>query len=382
MDAALLSDAFVHFANASRSLEISYALLQERIDHLSMELEKKNEELRRALDEAKESKDHLDAVLYNLEEAILVVDTEDRVTMCNRSAENLLSVNKAADLGKRYYELGFSLSREGSDVVLRVNGSKHTVMCSYSPVPGAGGGLRGKVVLIKDITRLRELETQHERNQRLISMGEMAAKIVHEIRNPLCSTELFATLLSRELESEEHRVLAAGISEGISHMNRILTNMLYFAKPHACRLVKTDLGGVVRDCLRLIAPTFHSREVTVECSLRPVEILGDAELLKQAFLNIVINAMQASSAGGSIKTDLREEDAFVVLSVSDQGEGIRPEDREKIFDPFFSTKDKGTGLGLAITSKIVQGHGGYIKVASEVGQGSTFSIYLPRGGSA
>jgi two-component system sensor histidine kinase AtoS/two-component system sensor histidine kinase FlrB len=113
-----------------------------------------------------------------------------------------------------------------------------------------------------------------------------------------------------------------------------------------------------------------------------VEILGDAELLKQAFLNIVINAMQASSAGGSIKTDLREEDAFVVLSVSDQGEGIRPEDREKIFDPFFSTKDKGTGLGLAITSKIVQGHGGYIKVASEVGQGSTFSIYLPRGGSA
>ncbi|HSB52366.1 MAG TPA: ATP-binding protein, partial [Dissulfurispiraceae bacterium] len=270
----------------------------------------------------------------------------------------------------------------GSEVILRVNGKSYAVMCSHSPVLDANGTLRGKVISIKDITKLRELEAQHERNQRLISMGEMAAKIVHEIRNPLCSVELFATLLAEELERDEHRSLARGISEGITHMNRILTNMLYFARPHTCRLTAVGLGTVVEEALRLVAATLQSRDIVVEQMIETTEVLGDAELLKQAFMNIVINGIQAMQRGGRISIRVRAEEAFGTVSITDEGEGIRPEDREKIFDPFYSTKDKGTGLGLAITSRIVQAHGGYIKVSSEVGAGSTFTLYFPRGGEA
>ncbi len=381
-EAALLSEAFAHFSSASRSLETSYTLLHERIRHLSDELERKNDALREALEEAERSKDYLDAVLYNLEESVLAVDTRGRVTMFNRSAERLLCLDRERDLDRPYNELDFSITREGSEVILRANGKSYAVMCSQSPVLDGNGTSRGKVISIKDITKLRELEAQHERNQRLISMGEMAAKIVHEIRNPLCSVELFATLLAEELQRDEHRSLARGISEGITHMNRILTNMLYFARPHTCRLTTVNLGAVVEDALRLVAATLQSRDVVVEQMLVPIEVLGDAELLKQALMNIVINGIQAMEQGGKISILVRAEEAFGTVSVTDEGGGIRPEDREKIFDPFYSTKDKGTGLGLAITSRIVQAHGGYIKVSSEVGGGSTFTLYFPRGGEA
>jgi signal transduction histidine kinase len=377
MNVEKLNEAFHNFTRASQSLESYYGLLQDRIEHLTRELELKNGQLNQALAEAEQSKDYLNAVLYNIEEAIVVVDPEDRITMMNRSAERLLGLRARDAEGTAFSRLDLSLTRQGADTTLTAKGKKYSVIVSHSNVVDAAGRTRGRVSLIKDITRLRELETRHERNQRLISMGEMAAKIVHEIRNPLCSIELYASMLEKDLADTEQRELAQGISTGTANLNTILTNMLFFARPRRPSFNIIDLEETVHESLGMLAPLLNSRKVTVLRSTAACGIRGDAELLKQVFLNIIMNAVQAMPEGGLIEVSMTTNDDKVMVDITDHGEGIAQENAEKIFDPFFTTKDAGTGLGLAITSQIMQAHDGYITVRSEAGQGSTFSLLFP-----
>ena len=378
MDVERLNEAFQNFAIASKSLETYYELLRERVRNLTAELEKKNKQLNEALADAERNKEYLNAILYNLEEAIIVIDPDDKVTMLNKAAEKLLNLHPAEVIGKEFTDLNFSITRNCSETFLTVKGNKYNIIFSRSRVIDSEGGLKGSVILIKDITRLRELEIQQERNQRLISMGEMAAKIVHEIRNPLCSIELFSSMLEKEIENPVHKELARGISTGISNLNNILKNMLFFARPHKPLMKNIMLNKVLDDSVLMFVPFMESRKVRVKKSLFACEISGDAELLKQVFMNIIINAIQSMADGGDLDMIMRRKEKNVVVDLNDNGGGIKHEYIEKIFDPFFSTKDTGSGLGLAIASMIMQAHGGYIKIRSKEGEGSTFSLYFPQ----
>ncbi len=374
-----LNEAFQTFTAASKSLETYYGELKDRIARLSDELEIKNRQLNDALADAERNKDYLKAILYNIEEAIIAVDPDGRVTTMNRSAEALLRTSVAEAAGKPFTELECSVTTEDTGTVLEAGNKRYAVILSRSDVVDAEGCLRGRVVLIKDITRLRELELRHERNQRLIAMGEMAAKLVHEIRNPLCSIELFATMLEKELTTTSHRDLAQGITAGIGSLNTILTNMLFFARPNKAALKTIRLDGVIQESVRQLQPMMDSRHVRLSTAMTLCELSGDAELLKQVFMNIMINAVQAMPEGGSIDVRMEALMDTVVVSVKDTGCGIPRQDQERIFDPFFTTKDAGTGLGLVIASNIMQAVGGYIKVTSEPGRGSIFSLYFPAG---
>lgn len=376
MSLELLNEAFQKFTLASKSLENYYDLLHKRIKHLTNELEKKNKQLQSALSEAERNKDFLNAILHSLEEAIIVVDPDERITMLNRSAEELFGIPLSEVSKMAFNELDFSIEDAGTESVLTVKGKRYTVILSRSSVVDSNNNLRGTVILIKDITRLKELETQHERNQRLIAMGEMAAKIVHEIRNPLCSIEIFSTMLENELSDTPHIELAKGISSGINNLNNILTNMLLFAKPHKLTMKDIQLDKVVEDSLLMFDPIMKLRNIKLHKTLHKCEILGDPELLKQAFINIIMNAIQSMSSGGILNIYLEDDVKSIVLHIKDTGKGIDSDDLEKIFNPFFSRKDSGTGLGLTIASNIVQAHKGYIKVNSEKGIGSTFSLYF------
>jgi signal transduction histidine kinase len=374
-----LSEAFQNFSTASKSLETSYGLLQDRVAYLTTELEVRNRQLGEALDEAERNKDYLNAVLYNLEEAIVVVDPAGEVSLMNRSAEALLRTPLAAVLGKPFAALDIRVTGEDTETLLEAGGKRYQVIISRSDVVDPGGCLRGRVILIKDITRLRELELRHERNQRLIAMGEMAAKLVHEIRNPLCSIELFSSMLEKELTTTAHRDLARGISAGIGSLNNILTNMLFFARPNKSALKPIRLDQVIADAIGLLTPLMASRKVTIAASLAEFGLCGDAELLKQVLMNILINAAQAMPEGGDIDIAMAQGPDGLSVLITDTGAGIARENLEKIFDPFFTTKDDGTGLGLVIASTIMQATGGYITAASEPGQGSTFTLHFPSG---
>jgi signal transduction histidine kinase len=372
----LLSEAFQNFTKASKSLETYYELLQEKVRYLTNELEKKNKALKAALSDAERNKDYLNAILYNLEEAIIVVDPEDRVSMLNKSAEKLLGISLPDAIGKIFKHLPFSICENNSETTLTVNDKQYTIILSLSPIVDSRGSLRGNVILIKDITRLRELEIQQERDQRLKAMGEMAAKIVHEIRNPLCSIQLFSSMLENELENTPHKELSRGISTGIQSLNTILTNMLLFARPHKPSLKSVPLDRVVEESIAMLVPLIKSRNIKLNISLPHCEVSGDEELLKQVFINIILNAVQSLSNGGDLDITVKENSTSVVIHVKDNGAGINSKDLEKIFNPFFTTKDTGTGLGLTIASQIMQAHDGYIKVYSEENKGSTFSLHF------
>jgi signal transduction histidine kinase len=372
-----LNEAFQNFSAASKSLETYYGELKDRIAYLTTELEIRNSQLKDALADAERNKDYLKEILQNLEESIIAVDPDGVVTMMNRSAEELLQTSLSEAAGKPFTSLPFSLSTEETGLLLDVHEKSYSIILSVSDVVDASGSLRGHVILMKDVTRIRELEIRHERNQRLIAMGEMAAKLVHEIRNPLCSIELFASMLERDLTTPAHKDLAQGVTTGIGSLNTILTNMLFFARPNRPALKPMRLDSVVQESVRLLQPMLDSRHIAITTTLRECEVRGDAEMLKQVLMNIMINAIQAMPDGGTINVIMEHDGDAVVVSVKDTGNGIPRENLERIFDPFFTTKDSGTGLGLVIASNIMQANGGFIKVASEEGRGSVFSLHFP-----
>jgi nitrogen fixation/metabolism regulation signal transduction histidine kinase len=376
MDVERLSEAFHDFTAASKSLETYYDLLREKVRYLTAELERKNRQLNEALDDAEKNREYLKAILYNLEETIIVVDPDNKITLVNKSAEKLLALDVSNVKGKTFNDLAMSITGAGSETFLMVDGKKHNIILSRSNIVYPDGRSMGTVILIKDITRLRELEIQQERNQRLIAMGEMSAKIVHEIRNPLCSIELFSSMLEKDLKNPGHRDLARGISTGIHNLNNILKNMLFFARPNKPLMKSINLGRVIGDSIAMFRLLIESRKIKVKESLLDHEIPGDAELLKQVFINMIINAVQSMPDGGRLDVIMKREEDAIMVDIRDTGEGIKQADMEKIFNPFFSTKDTGTGLGLAIASMIMQGHDGYIKVKSEEGNGSVFSLYF------
>jgi signal transduction histidine kinase len=377
MDAERLSEAFQNFMTASKNLENYYGMLQEKVRYLTTELKEKNRQLNDALREAETSRDYLNAILYNLEEAIIVLDREDVITMINKSAETLLELGPK-DIGKAFNSLDLSIVRSGPDTILKVNGKRYNVILSRSGVVDSKGDLRGNVILIKDITGLKEIEVQHERNQRLIAMGEMIIKMTHEIRNSLCSIELFSNLLERELQGTDFERLARGISIGIGNLNNILTNMLSFVRDHKPVRRPIRLDKTIEESIEMLVPLMETRNIRIEKSLYGCNIHADPELLKQVLMNIIINAIQAMPERGKIEILMREDEGFTIVDVKDNGVGIKSEDMEKIFDPFFSTKERGTGLGLTIALKIMQNHDGYIKVLSEEGKGCVFSLYFPK----
>ncbi|MHB1012146.1 MAG: sensor histidine kinase [Desulfobacteria bacterium] len=377
-----LNEAFSSFTVASGALEQYYEKLQETVRHLTIELRERNAQLKTALTEAETAKDNLRCVLQSMDEVVVVLDPDGNMTMANRAATEMLGPAVVDGVGKPLDSLGFSLGKCGADAVLVANGKRYDVIASRSNVVDPSGMVRGSVLLVRDVTKMKELESQFERNRRLIRMGEMAAKIVHEIRNPLCSIELYATMLESGLGDSEEAKLARGISSGIRSLNNILTNMLLFAKRQKPFLTRVDTAGIVDEALFLLEPMIGTRGVRIEKCVTGAPCLdGDPELLKQVLLNVLLNAIHATPAEGRIRVAARGEDDAAVIEVSDEGEGIREEDRERIFDPFFSTKVKGTGLGLAITSRIMEAHGGFIRVRSEVGKGSVFALHFPPAGT-
>lgn len=379
MNISQLHEAFQSFTAASKSIELYYEQLQKKIDFLTFELDRKNSELQKALLDLEKANDFLEAVLYNLKDIVIVLDENDQITMINKSAEEYFNLDSKNMRGKTLSDLSLNITQEGKDTFLSCNGKKYIVLLSNSLVIDKAGNSIGRVILIRDITRLRELEIQNERNQRLISMGEMSAKIVHEIRNPLCSIELYASMLEREIANSEQKKLAAGILKSINNLNNILTNMSILARPNKPSFKSVRLDSIVAECIDMILPMLSSTNTKLQSSLISSHIKGDRELLKQVFLNLLINAFQARLNDKDIHlidVAMRMDSDYVVVDIKDNGIGIKEEYLEKIFDPFFTTKDNGTGLGLSISAMIIQSHGGFIKVNSENGKGSCFSIFL------
>ena len=234
---------------------------------------------------------------------------------------------------------------------------------------------------------IEEREHKLIRSERLATVGRMAAHITHEIRNPLASVGLYLELLSDEVgpEKPEARRLIASLSTEVDRLSDITETYLRFVRLPKPKLEREDLGALVSSVMEFSRGELALAKVDLELVIVPdlPEVAADESQIRQALLNLVRNAKEAMPQGGRIRVEVRGLDAsWVRLTVGDSGPGISPENLSKIYDPFFSTKDKGTGLGLALVQQIVSDHGGRIEVDLPPTGGTVFSISLPTAGRA
>lgn len=235
---------------------------------------------------------------------------------------------------------------------------------------------------VEDLTsELNEKNKAMERNRRLAAMGEMAAKIAHEIRNPLASMNIFARLLERELSGDDDKKnLAAHITNGIKTLDNLLSNMLLFAASPQVVKRPVDVRQVIEDSIQM-TKGHNTETIGIATEYDGIAaIMGDEGLLRQVFVNLLLNSFDAMKQGGSLSIKTRivhDADECLEIIVKDTGPGIPQEFMDRVFDPFFSTKERGTGLGLAIVSSVITAHGGSIDAVRPGGAGAEFRIVLP-----
>ncbi|HEY9071147.1 MAG TPA: ATP-binding protein [Candidatus Ozemobacteraceae bacterium] len=242
------------------------------------------------------------------------------------------------------------------------------------------GMMLGTACFCKDVTQVSRLEDQLKRADRLSALGVLAAGIAHEIRNPLTGMKMIVQLLMSEFQDgDPKREPLTIIQNEIDRLERIIANLLDFARPTKPKAVPLDLPEILDACFLLIRNQFKKAGVALEKQF-PEElptVVGDSDQLKQVFLNILTNAIQAMKAGGKLTVRIESRPNGLVTAFQDTGCGIHADRLRTIFDPFMTTKEDGTGLGLSTALRIVEEHGGRIEVDSVLGQGSTFSVFLP-----
>lgn len=228
--------------------------------------------------------------------------------------------------------------------------------------------------------RVIAVEEQLRRAEKLSTLGEMAAVLAHEIRNPLGSIRGTAEILRDDYRpgDPKHEFIEIQIKE-TERLNRVVEDFLRMARPHPAEMRRCSLREELETIVTLTGNDARERGIrlVLEPTTGDAEVKGDGEKLRQAFLNIVINALQATPAGGSVTISIRQTASDHEIRFRDSGTGIDGDALEKIFEPFYTTKPDGTGLGLAITRKIIEGHGGTLEVESEVGKGTTVVVRLP-----
>jgi two-component system sensor histidine kinase HydH len=239
----------------------------------------------------------------------------------------------------------------------------------------------GQVLIIRDLGEVRRLQGEIRRKEKLAAIGGLAAGVAHEIRNPLSSIKGIATYFKNKSDQNSDDEEMAGVMiEEVERLNRVIRELLEFARPTELKLKTTDVNSLIEHSVRLIEKEASDKNIDIKLDLsqQPVSAQIDSDRFSQCLLNLYLNALQAMGKGGQLSIkDSVTHDNFIVIEIRDTGSGIKVENLNKIFDPYYTTKTKGTGLGLAIVHKIVEAHNGSIKVRSISGQVTSFIITVP-----
>jgi two-component system, NtrC family, sensor histidine kinase PilS len=381
---------------------------------VSEELKKKGKELiQKQVDY-----DHLEAfnrdIIQSLDSGLLTIDLSGNINFLNRTAERILSqsedklkdtsiydlfpkINTMIEQAKRKDSTPSPDYQRYETPLTDGDGRKIYLGFSISPLTDPGGSLIGHTLIFQDITKFKEMEEEVKRVDKMAAVGLLAAGMAHEIRNPLASLSGSIQILKSELtlDDPQKHLMEITLRES-ERLNALITDFLLFAQPPQTRKVPCPIRRILEETIDLFthSPSFNDGIHIQRLSAREeIHAAVDPDQMKQVFWNLLINAAQSMSDGGEIHVRMgRGNDCGVTdlplssqlrgkewakISIVDSGNGMAQEEKEKIFEPFFTTKENGTGLGLSIVHKIIENHNGLIKVESEVGRGSTFTIYLP-----
>ena len=366
------------------------------------------EQVRKSKKDLKEkeiSLDHLEALHENIVQSIgsgiFTLNNLGQISWFNNAAQVITRLKSSEILGKNFHEIFFTpqdkninlnnLPKRFETYFTRSDGNTLILGFSSSILRDKQQNEIGKIATFQDLTRVRDMEEQIKRMDQLAALGELAAGIAHEIRNPLTSLSGSIQVLRDELDlHDENRKLMDIALEETKRLNNLITDFLLFAQPERGEKKKLDISSLIEKTLDLF---IHSPEckqnIRVTTSIAPtLFIKGNAGNLKQVFWNVLRNAVQAQPGGGDIhiaamienrepapEKDFQNQKAKI--SIKDNGCGITKEIKKRIFDPFFTTKEQGSGLGLAISYRIIENHQGEITIRSKEGQGTEVIMFFP-----
>lgn len=379
-----LSKAFTLFSKEASRLKEVHLKLQDRFDTVNKELEKRLFELKRV-------SHFLANLLGNISEAILFISLDGTLLMINEAGEKLLKFEAKQILFQKFSDFfedlyfGFSMKEALkfgiSHKILYKTIQNQELEISTSFVYDGPKPYHGLILLLRDITEKKRLQSIANRNDRMTELGQMAATVAHEIRNPLGGIRGYASLLYRDLKDQKPlQEMASYIMEGTKALENLVSTVLHYARPVQIVPESLDVSSFLKQLAKFVRvdPAFP-RNVSFEVHVPDEPLLApfDPGKLKSALLNLLFNAFHALSLGGRLTLALIKRESTYEISVSDTGIGMEEDVLKEIFSPFFTTKQKGNGFGLVEVEKIVHAHFGTIEVRSQVGKGSTFTITLP-----
>jgi PAS domain S-box-containing protein len=340
------------------------------------------------------------SLIENINSGIIVVDADTNIRTFNRVAERIFNVKAADIIGKPYKDLfgsknnqpdlltitmltGKSFSEDEYNVTIQNN--SYSLSMFTCQLKNSYGEVMGGLATFRDITKQKQLEEEVRRSEKLAIVGELAAGTAHEIRNPLTSVKGFIQLIKTKFSPEDPAQEYINImTSEIDRINSIIGEFLLLSKASQPSLKIMSIEQILDEIILLIESEAILKNVKIYkdytgYSLPKVKV--NTEQIKQVFLNLTTNAMAAMTQGGELNINAAYSPAERMITVrfKDNGVGIAAENLEKIFNPFFTTKETGTGLGLTVSYRIIQNHGGIMLVESEIGKGTSFTVKLPVG---
>lgn len=372
-EAARLAEAFRLFNAASAELTEAYGALEKQVASLTEELAQANGELRRQYEEKARLTDRLSTLLNQLPAGVVVVDGTGAIEQANPAALDMVGARAGAGWDRSAARLQPSDAPAEWDCT-GADGQLRRLSMSEARLAGEDA----RIVLLHDMTRQHALKIAAARNERLAAMGEMAASLAHQLRTPLAAATLYVgTLISRDMAPDDVKSIASRAQGRLRHLERLIRDTLMFARGEVLGREAIDVAMLVDELQHTVEPV--ARQAGVRLTVEPASgsVSGDRKAVASALVSLLENAVQACADGGEVALAVEATEGSVSFVVRDNGRGIPREIQERLFEPFFTTREEGTGLGLAIARGVARVHGGDIECESAPGAGSRFTLRLP-----
>jgi two-component system sensor histidine kinase HydH len=335
-----------------------------------------------------------DILVSSLPIGLIATDSSGAIQVYNGSARELIGFDEQKVIGKMPEiclprqlvqmfsgnEMGDKTERQ-TEIQLNLSPEKgRTLQLASMVVLDDNDDFAGEVLLIRDLTTVKQLEKELQRNERLAALGKMAAGVAHELRNPLSSIKGLAVLLKSNFSVPSNEAETADILvKEVERLNRSIGELLDYAKPGQLRRDAASIQEIIGKTVSLVQVDAESYGIAIRLETDDdlPQVLVDKDKMNQVFLNLFLNAIQAMEHGGELTVRTEIDERTIIITVRDNGVGIEPENLGRVFDPYYTTKNDGTGLGLAMSSKIVEEHGGWIEVSSVAGEYTEVRVVLP-----
>jgi signal transduction histidine kinase len=399
---AQISERLDALTQAETSGDLESNSSNDAVVQVSYKIERLGRRMRNVEEVFSALKENLDQIMTNLEDGILLFTRDARAVLVSDSVERFLGLKRSQILGAEIHEVFDRTTVLGSTVRDAFDAGVSIVQEEITTETGRRVQISldfihddhqadrrqtlGALLTLHDLESVREIESELELSRRLAAIGRLTSGVGHEVKNPINAIVVHLELLRNKLDSTDDRALRhlEIIQSEIQRLDRVVQTLVDFSRPVELQLEEQDLRPVVSSVLMLASAELETRNVQVSSLMPELPVIAniDADLMRQALLNVVLNGGQSMTDGGKLEVRLGSDSRMASISVRDEGEGIADDVRQKIFDLYFTTKREGSGIGLAMTYRILQLHNGEVDVQSQPGKGTTFVLRVPVSSSA